>query len=124
MGEKEPTPRTGTAGPPTQLMAAWTGLPRKDQRRVQLAGFVLGSFTVGIPVAASVVLAVLERAALPLIVWAFSGLFGVVAVAMIWPPLGVWAVSSAAPAIGKLFPVGRLAGLLNRQERRAPREED
>lgn len=116
--------RTRSAGPPTQLMVAWTGLPPKDKRRLQRAGLALLTFTVGLPMAAAVVLAVLERAALPIVVWGFSGLFGVVAVGMIFPPLGVWAVSSAAPALGKLFPAGKLAGLFHRHERRTPREED
>ena len=115
--------RTRAAGPPTQLMVAWSALSPRDRRRLTLAGLVLLTFTVGVPMAAAVVLAVLERPALPIVVWGFSGLFGTIAVGMIFPPLGVWAVSSAAPALAKLIPTSKLSGMLERPERRAPREE-
>ena len=123
--------RTRNAGPQTQLMVAWKGMTPHDRHRVQIAGGALLSFTVGVPVVAEVALAVLERPELPMVVWVFSSGFAIVSVAMIFPPLGVWVVSTAAPTLAKLLPgvlarlvpSGLVPSMFQRQERRAPRED-
>ena len=112
-------------------MVAWTGMAPRDRRRLQVAGGSLLSFTVGVPVVAEVALAVLERPELPMVVWVFSSGFAIVSVAMIFPPLGVWVVSTAAPTLAKLLPgvlarlvpSGLVPSMFQRQERRAPRED-
>ncbi len=125
MGEKEHTPRTGTDGPRTQLMEAWTGMPEKGKWRLSMAGGALLSVTIGVPLLAEVALSLLERPALPLVVWVFCSGFAVLSMVMIFPPFGVWVVYSAAPRLSRLLPKGRLSDFLGkRHERRAPREEE
>lgn len=116
--------RKEDAGPPTQLMAAWTGMTPRDKGRLQGGGVALLTFTVVVPMVGQVVLLALDRGMLPIVLWLFSAGFGAIGVAMIFPPLGVWAVSTLAPALVKLLPSGRLADLLKRPERRGGEQDE